>query len=105
MSITTEALASYREVIAEMRDLLFDDVFSSNRWTTLPVEVQLELREFVDDGQVLFERILRPKLDNAIWNGLAGPGVESIRAKGEYESKPGRKAPTSDEVFARMKKR
>jgi hypothetical protein len=103
--LTVETIAEFDSVLDDMLNDTFDIVHTTNDWVRLPAEVQQALRDFVNKGQALFEKVLRPKMDQAIWNGLAAPGVDSIRTKGEYESKPGRKPPTAAEVLARATKR
>lgn len=86
---------------------LFDSVHTSNTWTTWPIEEQLALRSLINQGQAIFERVLRPKFDNVVYNGRVDARVKSIRTKGEYATRPGKPAsvPTAEQVLANAMKR
>lgn len=77
---------------------------SSGSWKTLPIEQQVELRNTLAKGYDAFGK-LRQLFDAAVWagheDGSVKSQVESIRAKSEFKTRPGRKAsvPTVDEVF------
>lgn len=103
-TITNEMLDTFDEYLDEMTEALFHDVHTTNNWTSADPDVQVHLRETLDSFIALTERVLRPKFDQAVWNGEAAPEVKSIRQKGEYENKPGRKPPTAAEVLARAKR-
>jgi len=98
---------TYLGHLEEIQDALVEPLVITDEWLSWTAEQQNELRAVVDKGQALFERVLRPKFDNAVYNGKTRAGVASIRAKGEYESKPGRKAdtPTPAEIVARAMQR
>jgi len=97
----------FTEYLEEIQEALVEPLVITDEWLSWTAEQQNEMRAVVDFGQALFERVLRPKFDNAVYNGKTRTGVASIRAKGEYESRPGRKAdkPTPAEIVARAMQR
>ena len=105
--MATPDFDSFVESLTEIRDGLVGPLVLTDEWLGWTVEEQIALRTVVDMGQALFERVLRPKFDNAQYAGKTKAGVKSIRNKGEYSSAPGRKAatPTAEEILARAMQR
>lgn len=79
---------------------------SGTDWTTWTIEDALALRNFLNTGNVVFERLRRP-FDQTLYHGEGTipaavlAKVEPIRAKGDYSTKPGRKALTPEEILAK----
>ena len=80
---------------------------SSASWKSLPVEQQVELRNTIAKGYNVFGK-LRQAFDATVWagheDGSVKTQVESIRAKSDFKTRPGRRAaaPTVDDIFAKI---
>jgi len=106
MTTTDVNFAEHEANLKAILSDLFNVVHTTNEWTTWNVEDQLALASLVKFGSRLFERVLRPKFDAAVHeghdNGTISAEVKSVRKRGEYgEVRPGRKAPTADDIMAR----